>query len=203
MVVKNKRAAKAVGITMLVFCLVLVVYIVFTSFSVDNQQPNKVYTDLSEIEQNIVDENINRLKEIQHINAAKTEVAKSETDTIDVEPKQANLPVEKQGKVLQEGDLMYGKPVSKEAAGKRTILTNPEIRGDIHDIGNGPIIDHSKERNLTSEELGTLLINSTNIEDLHKHIAELESRNDPAVQPIIDVMKHAVNAKPLSVTTED
>lgn len=200
--VSNKQVAKVIGIITFGFCLILVANLVFNSFSVNNQQPVKVYKVLTETEEKIVDENIKRLKELQHINYSKNEVAKSEredttTDTIDVEP------IEKQDKVLQEGDLVYGKPVSKEEASKLTRPAKPEIRDDILDFGNGHIIDRSKVRVITPEELGATPVISTNIEDLQRYIAELEARNDPAAQPMIDVMRRAVNATPLPVTTKD
>ncbi len=198
MVFINKQAIKAVGITTLVFCLVLVAYIAFTSLSVDNQQPDKVYKDLSEMEEKIVYQNIRALQQSQRIN---TTVKKSDNTTPIVEtnnkPGQANSPVENQDKGFQEDNMKFNQPVTNEESGKST---KSEIESYIPGIGNG--LDPSKVRVVTHEELGATPIFSTDIQDLYNYIDHLEGIDNPAAQIYLNTLRDAAN-RHRSITNEN
>jgi len=202
MVFINKQAIKAVGITTLVFCLVLVAYIAFTSLSVDNQQPDKVYKDLSEMEEKIVYQNIKALQQSQRIN---TTVKKSDNITPIVEtnnkPGQANSLVENQDKGFQEDNMKFNQPVTNEESGKST---KSEIESYIPGIGNGldPRLDPSKVRVVTHEELGATPIFSTDIQDLYNYIDHLEGIDNPAAQIYLNTLRDAAN-RHRSITNEN
>ena len=202
MVFINKQVIKAVGITTLGFCLILVAYFAFTSFSVNNQQPDKVYKDLSEMEEKIVYQNIKALQQSQRIN---TTVKKSDNTTSIVEtnnkPGQVNLSAENQDEGFQEDNMKFNQPVTNEESGKST---KSEIESYIPGIGNGldPRLDPSKVRVVTHEELGATPIFSTDIQDLYNYIDYLEGIDNPAAQIYLNTLRDAAN-RHRSITNEN
>lgn len=205
MVFRNKQVIKAVGITTLVFCLVVVAYIVFTSLSVDNQQPVKVYKVLSEMEEKIVNKNTKALQQSQRIN---TTVKKSNNTTPNVEtnnrPGPENSLVKNQDKGFQDVNMEFNQPVTTEESDKSAESTKSEIESFEPRIGNGldPRLDPSKVRVVTHEELGATPIFSTDIQDLYNYIDHLEGIDNPAAQIYLNTLRDAAN-RHRTITNED